>query len=92
MCRRALDGRVDGAQQHGERFIDKDEHDAHLWEAVREREVAAPGKKSSQALRWVTDSAGVAPGVGPPMSWLQLCWKAQESRFSPGDFSLIYLR
>ena len=32
----ALDGRVDGTQQHGERFIDKDEHDAHLWEAVGE--------------------------------------------------------
>lgn len=28
---RALHGRVDGAQQHRERLVDEDEHDAHLW-------------------------------------------------------------
>ena len=67
--RRARNGRVDGAQQHRQRFVDEDEHDAHLWEAVGEWEVAAPGKKGSQALRSVADTAGVAPGAGPPMSW-----------------------
>lgn len=40
----ALHGRVDGTQQHRERLVDEDEHDAHLWEAVGEREVPAPGE------------------------------------------------
>lgn len=42
----ALHGRVDGTQQHRERLVDEDEHDAHLWEAVGEREVPAPGKEN----------------------------------------------
>ena len=54
-----------GAQQHGERFIDKDEHDAHLWEAVREREVAAPGKKSRKPGEGHLQELSRQEGAGP---------------------------
>lgn len=57
---------MDGAQQHRQGLVDENEHDAHLWQALREGEVAAPRKTNSQALRSVGYSDEVTPGAGPP--------------------------
>lgn len=62
----ALHGWVDGPQQHRECLIDEDEHDAHLWQAVRKWEVSAPGKKNDGTLGPAGDTTVVTPGMGPP--------------------------
>lgn len=64
--RRALDGGVDGAQQHRECFVDEDKHNAHLRQAIGEGEVAAPREKNGRDLRPAGDSGGVTPAAGPP--------------------------
>lgn len=56
---------MDGAQQHRERLVNEDENDAHLWQAGREREVAAPGRRGAR-LSSVRHAAGGTPGAGPP--------------------------
>lgn len=83
---------MDGAKQHRERFVDEDEYDAHLRQAVGEGEVAAPGKENSQALRSVSGSAGVTSGASPPHVPDPALLEGSGVQILPKASSLIHLR
>lgn len=88
---RAFDGWVDGAQQHRKCFIDEDEHDAHLRQAVRKREVTAPAK-NSQELRFASDSARVTSGADPPRVLAPALLEGSGVQILPRAPSLMHLR
>lgn len=45
VSRGAVDGGVDGAQDHRERLVNEDEHNADLGKTLRKRQVSAPEEK-----------------------------------------------
>lgn len=70
--------------------LTKMNHDAHLWEAVGGMRGCGTWKEEQpgRLLDLALTFAGVAPGAGPPMSWLSFAGSWSRC----GVFSLIYLR